>query len=47
MERSHNIYCVKGDYGWKDVGSFDNLKAVLRHESRRFIEKDGKVVKII
>ena len=47
MEKAHNIYCVKGDYGWKDIGSFDSLRAVLRRESRRFIEKDGKVVKIL
>lgn len=47
MEKAHNVYCVKGDYGWKDVGGFDSLKSVLRHESRRFIEKDGKVIKII
>ena len=47
MEKAHNVYCVKGDYGWKDVGSFDSLKSVLKRESRRFIEKDGKVVKII
>lgn len=47
MEKAHNVYCVKGNYGWKDIGSFDSLKSVLRRESRRFIEKDGKVVKII
>ncbi len=47
MEKAHNVYCVKGDYGWKDVGSFDSLKAVLRRESRRFIEKNGKVTKIL
>jgi len=47
MEKAHNIYCVKGNYGWKDIGGFDSLKSVLRHESRRFVEKDGKVVKIL
>ncbi|MCX5679118.1 MAG: mannose-1-phosphate guanylyltransferase [Candidatus Omnitrophica bacterium] len=47
MEKAHNIYCLKGDYGWKDVGSFNSLKSVLRRESRRFIEKDGKVIKIL
>jgi len=47
IEKAHNVYCVKGDYGWKDVGSFESLKEVLKRESRRFIEKDGKVVKIL
>lgn len=47
MEKAHNIYCIKGDYGWKDIGSFESLKSVLRRESRRFIEKGGKVVKIL
>lgn len=47
MEKVHNVYCVRGDYGWKDVGSFESLKEVLRRESRRFVEKGGKVVKIL
>lgn len=47
MEKVHNVYCVKGDYGWMDVGNFESLKAVLRRESRRFIEKGGKVIKIL
>lgn len=47
MEKVHNVYCVRGNYGWKDVGSFESLKDVLRRESRRFVEKGGKVVKII
>ena len=47
MEKAHNVYCVKGDYGWKDIGGFDSLKAVLRRESRCFIEKGGKVVEIL
>ena len=47
MEKAHNVYCMKGDYGWKDIGGFDSLKSVLKRESRRFIEKDGKVIKIL
>ncbi len=47
MEKTRNLYCVKGSYGWSDVGSFDTLKKVLKRESRRFVEKSGKVVKII
>lgn len=47
MERSPDIYCVTGSYGWNDVGSFAALKKVLKRESRRFVEEDGKIVKII
>jgi len=47
MERSDNIYCVKGDYRWRDIGSFEALKEVLGLESVDFIEKGGKVVKIL
>lgn len=47
IEKAHNIYCVKGRYGWQDIGSFGGLEDVLRRESRGFIEKGGKVVKIL
>ncbi|MCX5666004.1 MAG: mannose-1-phosphate guanylyltransferase [Candidatus Omnitrophica bacterium] len=47
MEKAYDIYCVKGSYRWEDVGSFDSLKKVLKAEGRRFLEKDGKVTKII
>jgi Mannose-1-phosphate guanylyltransferase len=47
MEKVKGISCVKGSYGWSDVGSFDSLKQVLKREGRRFIEKDGKVLKIL
>ena len=47
MERAGNIYCVKGSYRWRDIGSFGVLKEVLQKESRGFIEKNGKVVKIL
>ena len=47
MEKAYEIYCVKGSYKWEDIGSFDSLKKVLRAEGRRFLEKDGKVTKII
>lgn len=46
MEKADNIYCVKGSYSWEDVGSFESLKKVLKMEGRRFIEKEGKVIKI-
>ena len=47
MEKAYEIYCVKGAYFWEDIGSFDNLRKILKKEGRRFIEKDGKVTKII
>ncbi|MDP3730304.1 MAG: mannose-1-phosphate guanylyltransferase [Candidatus Omnitrophota bacterium] len=47
MEKAYEIYCVKGSYKWEDIGSFDSLKKVLKAEGRRFIEKDGKVLKIL
>jgi mannose-1-phosphate guanylyltransferase len=46
MEKALHVYCVKGSYGWNDVGSFGALKKVLRREGRSFVEKDGKVLKI-
>lgn len=47
MEKADNIYCVKGSYRWRDIGSFEALKEVLQKESRDFIEKKGKIIKII
>jgi mannose-1-phosphate guanylyltransferase len=47
MEKADNIYCVKGSYGWEDIGSFAALRKVLKKEGRRFIEKNGKIVKIL
>lgn len=47
MEKAYEIYCVKGAYLWEDIGSFGSLKKVLKIERKRFLEKDGKVVKIL
>ena len=47
MEKAYEIYCVKGSYFWEDIGSFDSLKKILKKEGKRFIEKDGKVTKIL
>lgn len=47
MEKSKNVYCVKGDYRWQDMGSFDSLRVILKREGRGFIEKDGKITKIL
>lgn len=47
MEKAYDIYCVKGSYFWEDIGNFDSLKKVLKIERKRFMEKDGKVTKIL
>jgi mannose-1-phosphate guanylyltransferase len=47
MERAGNIFCVMGNYRWKDIGSFEVLKEVLTQESRGFVEKNGKIIKIL
>lgn len=47
MEKADNIYCVKGSYEWNDLGSFEALEKALIQESRRFVKKDGKIVKIL
>ena len=47
MEHAGNIYCVRADCGWQDLGSFDRLKLVLKLESRGYVEKGGKIVNIL
>lgn len=47
MEKAYDIYCIKGSYFWEDIGSFESLKKILKMEGRGFVEKDGKVTKII
>ncbi|MDD5423058.1 MAG: mannose-1-phosphate guanylyltransferase [Candidatus Omnitrophota bacterium] len=47
MEKVGNMYCVKGDYRWHDMGSFKTLESILKRESRKFVSRGGKIVKII
>jgi mannose-1-phosphate guanylyltransferase len=47
MEKADNIYYVKGSYEFCDLGSFDALEKVLKRESRSYIKRDGKIVKIL
>lgn len=47
MEKADNIYCVKGSYRWQDMGSFESLKTILKREKRKFVLKNGKIVKIL
>lgn len=47
MERSRNIYCVRSSFKWSDMGSFDSLEKVLKTEKRRYVMKNGRIVKII
>lgn len=46
MEKAKKIYCIRGSYGWNDLGSFEALKKVLKRESRKFVEAGGKVLRI-
>jgi mannose-1-phosphate guanylyltransferase len=47
MEKASGIYCIKGSYGWQDVGGFESLKDILKKEKKGFVEKDGKVLRIL
>ncbi|MCM8790820.1 MAG: mannose-1-phosphate guanylyltransferase [Candidatus Omnitrophica bacterium] len=47
MEKAKHVYCVKASYGWDDMGTFRALKNVLKREGRQFVEKGGKIVKIL
>jgi mannose-1-phosphate guanylyltransferase len=47
LEKAKNIYCVKGEFSWQDMGSFQSLADILKRESRDFVYKGGKVVKIL
>lgn len=47
MEKSPDIYCVRGSYRWEDMGNIESLMRVLKKESRGFLLRGGKPVKII
>ncbi|MBI4336179.1 MAG: mannose-1-phosphate guanylyltransferase [Candidatus Omnitrophica bacterium] len=47
MEKADNVYCVKGAYRWRDIGSFDALREVLNRESREFVEERGRIVRVL
>ncbi len=47
MEKAAGIYCFKGNYGWRDMGSFDALRKILKIEGRKYIESCGKIIKVI
>ena len=46
IEKYRNIYCVKADYEWHDLGGFESLIKILTREKREFELKGGKVVSI-
>ena len=46
IEKSRNIYCVKADYEWHDLGGFESLIKILTREGREFKLRGGKVVSI-
>ncbi|MFH1189970.1 MAG: mannose-1-phosphate guanylyltransferase [Candidatus Omnitrophota bacterium] len=47
IEKADNVYCVKGSYRASDLGSFDAVEKALERESRSYIRRDGKIVKIL
>lgn len=47
MEKAKNIYCVEGAYGWRDMGNFESLRAILISESRDFVSKGKKIIRIL
>jgi len=42
MEKAENIYCVKGTYGWQDLGTFKSLHAHLKKELKGFAKASKK-----
>ena len=47
LEKADNIYCVRGAYAWQDMGSFKSIADILKRESRDFVMRGEKVVKIL
>lgn len=47
IEKCGNIYCVKAEYEWHDLGGFESLIKILTRESREFKLRGGKVVSIL
>ncbi len=47
MEKADDIYCIKGSYRWRDMGTFDSIREILKKESIDSILKDGKMIKIL
>jgi len=47
LEKADNIYCVRGTYAWQDMGSFKSITDILKRESRDFVMRGEKVVKIL
>lgn len=47
IEKYGNIYCVKADYEWHDLGGFESLIKILSREGREFRLRGGKVVSVI
>ena len=42
MEKAENIYCVKGTYGWQDLGTFKSLHVHLKKELKGFAKASKK-----
>lgn len=46
IEKYRDIYCVKAEYEWHDLGGFESLIKILTREGREFRLRGGKVVSI-
>ena len=46
IEKFRNIYCMRADYEWHDLGGFESLIKILTREEREFKLRGGKVVAI-
>ncbi|MEI8176178.1 MAG: mannose-1-phosphate guanylyltransferase [Candidatus Omnitrophota bacterium] len=46
MEKADNLYAVRGNFGWRDIGSFEALKEVLEKEGRSFTSVRGRITAI-
>lgn len=46
-EKARAIHCVAGSYRWQDMGTFESLRGVLRREGRAFVERGGKITRIL
>jgi mannose-1-phosphate guanylyltransferase len=47
MQKAPNLYCVRGSYGWRDMGSFENVRWALIRESRDFLSRGDKILKVL
>lgn len=47
MEKAEGVWCVCGSYGWHDMGSLESIKEILKKESRDFVGRGTKKIKVL